>query len=118
MIPPPPEEIAGKTINIRYVSPLARSQRLSEVAGMDRFEIDLLNQSQVKPDLLDIYDFDKAKRDKSWLLGVPQSLLRSDEEVKQIREARAQAQQQAMQAQQQQEAVNAAMPAVAKKMAG
>lgn len=118
MIPPPPEEIAGKTINIRYVSPLARSQRLSEVAGMDRFEMDLLNQSQVKPDLLDIYDFDKAKRDKSWLLGVPQSLLRSDDEVKQIREARAQAQQQAMQEQQQQESVNAAMPAVAKKMAG
>ena len=45
-LPPPPDEIKGKSLNIRYVSPMARSQRQSEVLGMDRFEMDLLSQAQ------------------------------------------------------------------------
>jgi len=115
-LPPAPEEIKGKSLNIRYVSPLARTQRMSEVVGMDRFEADLLNQSQLKPDLLDLYDFDQAKREKSWLLGVRQSLLFKPEQVKKTREDRAKAQQKAQQNAQNQEMTAAAMPEVAKKM--
>lgn len=115
-LPPPPDEIKGKSLNIRYVSPMARSQRQSEVLGMDRFEMDLLSQAQAKPDLLDIYDFDEAKREKSWLLGVKQSLLRTPEKVEEMRLQRAQAQQQAQEQQMSDQATMAAMPEMAKKM--
>lgn len=97
----PPEELSGATLNVRFVSPLARSQRLGEVAAMDRFEMGLMQLSQVKPDVLDTYDFEMAASEKSWLLGVPQKLMRSDRDIKKIRQARADAaaaqQEQAMQ---------------------
>jgi hypothetical protein len=100
-IAPPPVDIGS--LNIRYVSPLARAQRAADVNVMDRFEMDLLNTAQAAqdPSVLDLYDFEGAKKEKSRLLGVPQKLIRTPAQVQKIREARQQAQQQAMAQQQQ-----------------
>lgn len=99
-IDPVPEELAGGRLNIRFISPLARAQRMGEVAAMDRFESGLMNLSQINPAVLDVYDFDLASSEKSWLLGVPQKLIRSQQKIKQLRTQRAQAQ-----AQQQEQAL-------------
>lgn len=98
----PPQSLLGRNFSVRYLSPLARAQRLEEVNAMDRFEMDLANTSQIAPETLDLYDWSESKRLKSRLLGVPQSLIRDERKTQEVREAKAeaqaQAQQQAMQA--------------------
>lgn len=89
VIEPPPEEIGGANLQIRFISPLARSQRLIEVSAMERFELSLLNTAPIKPEVLDVYDWDEAEREKSWMLGVPQKLVRTPAQLKKYREDRA-----------------------------
>ncbi|MBI2798961.1 MAG: head-tail connector protein [Gammaproteobacteria bacterium] len=72
---PPPDSIRGQTWRVKYVSPLARAQRLVEVQAMDRFENTLIAISQAKPQVMDNYDWDEAARMKAEALGVPQKLL-------------------------------------------
>lgn len=92
-----PDHMTDAVLNVRFISPLARAQRLNEVAAMDRFEVDLISTAQAKPDILDVYDWDEAKKEKSWLLGVPQRLILDSNKVKAIRKTRAEAQAQAQQ---------------------
>lgn len=93
-IAPPPPEL--KDMTIRYVSPLARAQRMVEVNVMDRIEQDILNTASVTQsvDILDLYDFENAKREKAALLGVPLKLLRSESDIRKIRADRKEQQQQ------------------------
>lgn len=100
--PPPPEIVAGGTINIRYVSPLARQQRAVEVQTIDRFESDLLQTAEgtQDPSIMDIYDWEAGKREKALLSGLPLKLLRTNAQVKTIRDARNRQQAAALAAQQ------------------
>lgn len=101
----PPRSLLGRSWSVRYLSPLARSQRLEEVAAMDRFELALAGQAQVfGQQVLDRYDTDAAVTERAELLGVKPKLLRDDRQLKAKREADAKAQ---AQAQQQQLAVGA-----------
>lgn len=101
-IPPPPDELNGATINVRFVSPLARSQRLGEVNAMRQMMQDVMLMAQAKPETLDKIDFDKIVDEESWALGVPMAIIRDDKAVKRLRDARAEQQrQQAEQMQQQ-----------------
>lgn len=111
-IPPPPEELRGSKLSVRFVSPMARSQRAADVSAMRQLENDLAGLAQIKPDVLDLYDMDKAQDEKAWLLGVPQSLMRDAAAVKKIRDERAKAQAEAMKQQQamQMQAQQGAMP--------
>lgn len=97
----PPESLLGRSWSVRYLSPMARAQRLDEVMAMDRYEQTLFQEAAVDPSVLDIYDLDVAARERATLLGVPSKLLRSDKDVDQVREDRkqAQAKQQAQQVQ-------------------
>ena len=79
---------------------------------MDRFEAGLAALSQVKPELMDVYDWDGAQREKSWNLGVPQKFILSPEKVKQIRQQRDEAMQQAQAQQEQAAIVEKAAPAM------
>lgn len=86
VIPSPPPSIAGMEMVTRYVSPLARAQRRQEVDAMTLFEQAIATQASVFPDALDLYDWDEAARERAHLLGVPAKLLRSPDEVQEIRE--------------------------------
>jgi len=94
----PPDSLLGRTFSVRYLSPLARAQRMEEVASMDRYEAALAQEAAVDPSVLDVYDLDEAARERSRLLGVPQRLMRDPKKVDQLRKTRAEA----AQAQQQQ----------------
>lgn len=104
-IGPMPDSLRKKNISIAYVSPLARAQKMEDVAAMDRFELDLINTAgaQGKPDIMDLYDWDTAKRMKGGLLGVPGVLIFDAKKVKAARKTRedamVKAQQEADQAQ-------------------
>ena len=104
----PPETLLNRNFTVRYLSPLARAQREEEISGMDRYEADVANTVQLtgKAELLDIYDWEEAKRIKGRMLGIPSKLVRDARAMAQINEAKAK-QQQAAQAQAQEQALAA-----------
>jgi len=100
----PPEAVSESNMDIEYVGPLARSQRMEEAVAVERLYQLAMNVAQIDPAIMDIIDHEQAIRMRAKLLGVPKTILRSEDEVTEIREAKAQQQQMMMaqQAQQQQ----------------
>lgn len=110
-LPPPPPALAGIKLNIQYISILAQAVRVAEIQGINQVTQYILQLAEVKPEVLDKFNFDKAVEIMADRTGVPPECIVSDDQVKQIRAARAKAQQQAQQAQQQQEQITAASQA-------
>lgn len=96
---PAPESLQGRAFSVRYVSPMARAQRLDDVVAMDRFELSMVQAAQAKPEVIDAYDWVAATKERSYLLGVPQKLLNDDKRMAEIEADRQQKQQQAVQQQ-------------------
>ena len=104
MLAPAPEVLQGRDIDIEYVSPLARAQKSSSLNNtMWALEI-LLPLAQSLP-VGDHLDPDGLVRHVTDSLGVPKSTLRTQREVNDTREARAQAEQEQLQRQRDQEDV-------------
>ena len=102
-----PEIIGDSKIDIEYVGPLARSQRMEEAVAIERLYALAMNIGQVDPAIMDNIDHDEAIRMRARLLGVPKTVLRSAEQVEEMRAAKAEAQQQAQMAQQAQQEAQA-----------
>lgn len=100
IVPPPPEELQGKELNVELVSVLAQAQRAIATNGIDRFVGNLGVIAQFKPDVLDKFDSDEWAEAYSDMLGVSPKIIVPGKEVALIRQARAEAQQQAAQAEQ------------------
>ena len=94
---PAPEIMTEEPIDVEFVGPLARSQRMEEAVAVERLYQLAMNVSQINPEILDIINHDEAIRQRAKLLGVPDSILRGRAEVMQGRMMR---QQQQMQQQQ------------------
>ena len=99
----PPEAISESNMDIEYVGPLARSQRMEEAIAVERLYQLAMQVAQIDPSIMDIIDHEQAIRMRARLLGVPKTILRSEDDVAEMREAKAQQQQQMAQAQQQQQ---------------
>ena len=100
LLPPAPEELQGQDIDIEYVSPLAKAQKLTDLQAMLRgFEI-LLQVGQVAP-VTDYLDGDKMVQYLVETAGLPARVIKSTEEVEQVRrqQQEAQARQQALEQQ-------------------
>lgn len=95
-----PPSLQGKSFTVKYISPLARAQRMDDVTAMDRLETSLIAEAQADPSVLDIYDFEAAARLRGTYLGVPKGPMRSPEDVLKLRKNK----EDARQAQQQQQA--------------
>ena len=106
---PEPEVIQGQKIDVEYVGPLARSQRMEESVAIDRLYELAMNVVQVDPSIMDNINHDEAIRLRGDLLGVPKIILRARDEVEELREQRQQAQMAQQQAEQQQQAAQAAL---------
>jgi len=99
-LPPAPEELQGQDIDIEYVSPLAKAQKLTDLQSMLRgFEV-MMQVAEIAP-VMDYLDTDRLVQYLVEVTGIPARVIRSDEEVARIRRQAAQA----AQAQQQQQAV-------------
>jgi hypothetical protein len=99
LLPPAPEELQGQDIDIEYVSPLAKAQKLTDLQSVMRGMEIMLQVGQVAP-VTDFLDADGLVRYIAETTGIPATVLRSDEQVAEVR--RQQAQAQAQQAQMQQ----------------
>lgn len=102
-LPPMPARLAeyveatgGMDLSIKYEGPLARSQRQADMAALERFLQMLIPASQVKPEVIDVVNWDNLTTFLADTTGVPKKLLNTLSQIKQIRETRA-AEQQAMQ---------------------
>jgi hypothetical protein len=86
--------------DIAYNSRIALAIKQLENAAFVRTSEMLLPYAQIKPDMLDNFDFDEITRDMARNDGLPARWLMDEEMVAQQRAARAQAAQQQMQAEQ------------------
>ncbi|EEN9966040.1 phage tail protein [Salmonella enterica subsp. enterica] len=96
-LPEVPQSLAGKTFTVRYISPLAQAQKLDEVTSIERLSQNVAYLAQMSPDVTDLIDADQATRTIADALGVPAKILRSDDDVEQMREQREQQQQEQQQ---------------------
>lgn len=98
-LPPLPEELNGGEVKVEYISMLAQAQKAVSTGGIERFAAFVGQMAAVKPDVLDKMDADQAVDEYADALGVQPKIVVPDEEVKKIREARAQKQAQVENAQ-------------------
>lgn len=90
MLPPPPEELNGMDLRVEYISILAQAQKALGVGSIERavgFAGTLVNITQ-NPAVLDKLNADKAIEEYFGMLGVPPTIVNSDEDVQAIREGR------------------------------
>lgn len=113
----PPEELQGRNLSFKFVSPMARSQRMEEVMATEQYVMSMSNMAAVKEDILDNVDFDAVAVITGTGRGVPQNIMRTADEVQQFRQAKQEAQEKQAQAQQQAAMMDKAGDALAKGMA-
>lgn len=89
----PPESLGGRSFTIKYISPLAKSQKLEEVSAIQQFNAYLLPFAQFKPEVLDVADFDAQAREMADSLGVPMKTITTADDMAALRQARSQQQQ-------------------------
>lgn len=115
----PPQSLANRNFRVVFQSPMAKSQKLEEVSAIEGSLQSIGAIAAAKQDaaVWDAIDTDEAVRMISDGRGAPAKLLRSPDDIAQIRDQRAKAQQEAVQQQQQAELVQKTVP-VAMQQAG
>lgn len=93
LIPPPPEQMQGMQLSVEFISMLAQAQKAVHVAPIERFLNTAAFLGQMDPQSNDKVNGDEALDEIHRLLGVNPAVIRSDEEVAQIRQQRAQREQ-------------------------
>lgn len=108
LFPPPPEELQGAQLKVEYISVMAQAQKLVGIAGLERFAGFAQGVVAVNPEALDKIDVDQMLDVYSDAVSIAPNIVRSDEEVAEIRAQRAKAQQMQARMQQLQEGARAA----------
>ena len=108
LIPQPPEELDGQELKIEYISMLAQAQQMVGLGGIDRLTEFVGGVAQIQPEVLDKLDADETIDQYARMLGVPAAIIRSDENVAEMRQQRAEQQQQAQQMEQMSQMAQAA----------
>jgi hypothetical protein len=89
LIPPPPPEIQGMQLTPKYVSLLAQAQQMVASAANEKGLAYMANMGAIKPDALDVVNFDEMARDEMETIGVSEKCMNPPEVVAQIRQDRA-----------------------------
>lgn len=93
LLPPPPPELRNQNLKIEYTSILAQAQKAVATGSIERGFAFAGQLAAVKPDVLDKLDADEAVDIYFDYLGVPPSIVVSDDDVAKVREGRAKKQQ-------------------------
>jgi len=92
VLPPPPKAMDGYELEVEYISLLATAQRAIGAGPIERFSGFLGNLAAGNPEILDKWDMDQTVDEYADVVGVPASMVRSDEQVAQLRQQRQQQQ--------------------------
>jgi hypothetical protein len=112
---PAPESLRDGSIDIEYVSPLAKAQRTGDIQGILQMIEFLMPLMQIDQGIVDYLDFDGLAKHIIKVTGTPASVVRGDGQVAGIREQRSEqqaAQAEMAQAQQISEVAGNAAPAI------
>jgi len=90
-LPPMPPALAARRGNVRivYESPLSRLQRADEGVGILRTLESIAPIAQADPSVMQLFDAEETVRTLAEINGVPAKLLRSKEQMDQIRQQQA-----------------------------
>lgn len=97
MLPQPPEELQEMDLRVEYISIMAQAQKILSAGAIERFSGFVGSLAAGNPEVLDKYDMDQSIDEYGAITGVPPRLIRSDDQVAEIRAQRQAAQQQASQ---------------------
>jgi len=103
---PAPEFLAGKDIEIEYVSPLAKAQKSTELQSIMR-AIEIMGSLANVAPVFDHINMDKLVRHLADIVGVPQKILKPQNQLNAERQQKEQQQQQMQQMQQLQQVAQA-----------
>lgn len=95
MFPEPPRALMedGRKLEIAFISPSARAQLSSKILSLQQAMNDIAVFAGVNPSILDVVDVDKAAQQIFLLRDVSRKVIRTPQEIAQIREQRAAVQQ-------------------------
>ena len=108
LIPEPPEELQGLPLKVEYISILAQAQKAVGIGGVERFSMFVNNVAKVHPETMDKVNADELIDVYGDLTSVPPKIIRTDDQVQELRQQRAKAQQQQAQSEQIQQQAKAA----------
>ena len=94
VLPPPPQELQERELDVEYVSVLAQAQRLVATGGLERVAGFAANLAAVWPEARHKVDAVQMVDDFSDAMGINPKVVRSDDEVEAIATAETQAAQQ------------------------
>lgn len=114
----PPQELQGRNLSFKFMSPMARSQQMEEVVATEQYIASIANAAQIDNTILDNINFDAVAQIMGTGRGVPAAILRSAEEIQDLRKARQEAQEKQAEMQQQQAMQQMAGQAMAKGLEG
>ena len=92
---PAPESLKGRAFSVRYMSPLARAQKLDEVNAIEQVFLYAGQLAMLDPTIMDNLNTAKAIELIAEGRGAPAAIRYTEEEVMKIRQAKAEAQKQA-----------------------
>lgn len=96
-LPPPPEELEGMDLKIKFLSIMAQAQKILGISSVERFFGFFSNVAAANPDALHKVDLNEALDAVADMTSLPPKILRSNEEAQaimnQIKQAAAAAQQ-------------------------
>lgn len=94
-LPPMPRELMdrGGEVHIQYDAPLNQAQRAGVGVGIMQTIQSIAPLAQVDPSVMMIFDLEACARELASINSVPERLLRTDEEITQLKEQQAQQQQ-------------------------
>jgi hypothetical protein len=98
-LPPAPPQLQNRKLGIYYTSPAAKAQLSRKSLGLRKFIQDITPLAQVDPTVLDAVDMDAVTQELALHDEAPRSVVRSTEQIAEIRNARAQKNQMAEMAQ-------------------
>lgn len=98
LVPEPPPEIQGMELKVEYISILAQAQQMIGIQGVRELTGFVMQGAAVVPGMLDKLDTDQIVDEYALMLGTKPNLVRTDEQVAEIRaqQAKEKAQQQAL----------------------
>lgn len=86
MVPTPPSELEGQDLKVEYVSIMAQAQKLIGVSSTERFVQFVGSVAQASPDALDKINSDALIDHYAESISIPSSIVRTEEEVQEIRQ--------------------------------
>ena len=91
ILPPLPPEIEenGLEIDVVFMNELATAQKMTTVTTIQQYVQQIAGMAQLDPSLLDTINFDAIGEIEGRAMGVPETILRPEKEVQEIRDNRA-----------------------------